>query len=88
MVGARNIRSKKLREDQYREGYAKSLEGKGVEWNGDNNVEHMWEQVKWTMVESAREVCNSVRVGGKNPKIVCWNDEIKDEVRREEAALQ
>ena len=29
------------------------------------------------MVEIAREVCGSVRVGGKNPKSVWWNDEIK-----------
>ena len=29
------------------------------------------------MVESAREVCGSVRLGGKNPKNVCWNNEIK-----------
>ena len=42
VVGARMIRSKKLREHQYREGSAKSLEGKGVEWD----VEHMWEQIK------------------------------------------
>ena len=41
VVGARRIRSKKLREYQYREGYSRSLEGKGVEWDGDNNVEHM-----------------------------------------------
>ena len=43
VVGARRIRSKKLREYQYREGYARSLEGKELEWDGDNNVEHMWE---------------------------------------------
>ena len=48
-------------------GYARSLDGKGVEWNGDN-VDHMWEQVKRATVESAREVCGSVNVGGKNPK--------------------
>ena len=36
----------------------------------DNNVKHMWEQVKLAVVESAREVCGSVRVGGKNPKRV------------------
>ena len=36
VVGARRIRSEKLREYQYRE-YARSLEGKGVEWDGDNN---------------------------------------------------
>ena len=38
------------------------------------------------MVESAREVCGSVRVGGKNPESVWWNDEIKAPVRRKEAA--
>ena len=42
--------------------------------------------VKRVMVESAREVCGSVRVGGKNPKSVWWNDEIKATVRRNEAA--
>ena len=39
--GARRIRSEKLREHQYKEGYARSLEGKRVEWDGDNNVDHM-----------------------------------------------
>ena len=62
VVGARRIRSEKLRVDRYREGYARSLEGKRVEGDGDN-VEHMWEQMKRAMVESAREVCGSVRVG-------------------------
>ena len=46
----------------------------GVEWDGDN-VEDMRKQVKRAIVESAREVCGSVRVGGKNPKSVWWNDE-------------
>ena len=32
VVGARRIRSQKLKEYQYREGYARSLEGKGGEW--------------------------------------------------------
>ena len=41
VVGARRIRSEKLREHQYREGYARSFEGKGVKWDGDNNVNHM-----------------------------------------------
>ena len=86
MVEARRIRSEKLREHQYREGYVRSLEGKGVEWDGDNNVEHMWEQVKQAMVESAREVCGSVKVGRKNPKSVWWSDEIKAAVTRKEDA--
>ena len=54
LVRGRRIRSKKLREHQYREGYARSLEGKGIEWDGDDNVEHIWEQVKWAMVECAK----------------------------------
>ena len=41
VVRARRIRGEKLREHQCRKGYAKSLEGKGVEWDGDNDVEHM-----------------------------------------------
>ena len=39
--GARRIRSKKLREHQYRKGYAKSLERKRVKWDGNNSVEQM-----------------------------------------------
>ena len=38
---------------------------KGVEWDGENNVEHRWEQVKRALVENVREVCGSVRVRGK-----------------------
>ena len=38
------------------------------------------------MVKSAREVCGSVRVGGKTPKSVWGNDEIKVAVRRKDAA--
>ena len=36
------------------------------------------------MVESAREVCDTERVGGKNPKSVWWNNEVKAAVRRKE----
>ena len=50
VVAARMIRSEKLREYQCREGYARSLEGKRVEWDGEDNVEHTWEQVKRAMV--------------------------------------
>ena len=69
-----------------REGYAGSLERKGVEWDGENNFEHMWEQVKWTMVESAREVCGTVRVGGGNSKSVWWNNQVKAAIKRKEDA--
>ena len=44
------------------------------------------EQVKQPMVESAREVCGSARVGGKKSKSVGRNDEIKAAFRRKGAA--
>ena len=69
VVGARRTRSEKLRQHQYREGYARSLERKRVEWDGDSNVEHMWEQVKRAMFESAREICGSVRVGERTQRV-------------------
>ena len=43
VVVVRRIRREKLRKHQYREVYARSLEGKGVECDGENNDEHMWE---------------------------------------------
>ena len=46
----------------------------------------MWEQVKQRTVESSREICGSVTVGGKNPKSAWWNDEIKVAIRRKEVA--
>ena len=86
MDRARRIRSEKLREHQYREEYARSLEGKRVEYNGENNVEHIWEQVKLAMVVSAREVCESVQVRCGNPKSVWCNDQVKDALKRKEVA--
>ena len=85
MFEAKRIRIETLREDWYRERCARSLEGKRVGRDGDN-IEHMWEQVKRTLFESAKEVCGSVRVGGKNPKSVWWNDEVRAAVRRKEDA--
>ena len=38
------------------------------------------------MVESSGEVCGSVRVGGKNPKSMWWNNEVKAAVRRRDYA--
>ena len=69
MIRPRRIRSEKLRGHEYREGYARSLEGKRVEWDGDDNVEHLWEQVKRGMVESPREVCGSVRIGERTQRV-------------------
>ena len=62
-VGVRRIGSEKLREHQNREGNARFPDGKGVEWDGVNNVEYMWEQVQRAMVEST-----IVRFGGKYSK--------------------
>ena len=41
VVGARRIRSEKLMEHQYGERYARSLERKRVEYDGEDNVDHM-----------------------------------------------
>ena len=40
--------------------------------------------MKWAVVEDARKVCGSVRVGRKNPKSVWWNEEAKAVARRKE----
>ena len=40
-------------------------------------------RVKWV---GENLVCGSVRMGGKNPKSVGWNDEVKAAVRRKEYA--
>ena len=44
------------------------------------------DKVKWAIVDSAREICGSMRVKGKNPKCVWWNDEVQAAVKRKEAA--
>ena len=41
--------------------------------------------MKWAIVESAREVCGSVKVGRKNPKSVWWKDQVKYVIKRKEA---
>ena len=45
-----------------------------------NNLENMWEQVK------RAKLCSSVRVGGRNPKSVWWDDEVKAAFKRKEDA--
>ena len=70
MNRARRIRNEKLREYQYREEYDRFPEGERVEWDKENNVENFWEQIKPAIIESAREVYESVRVRGENPKSV------------------
>ena len=40
--------------------------------------------MKRAMVESAREVCGLLRVGGRNPKSVWWNNQVNAAVKREE----
>ena len=43
--------------------------------------------MKHSIVESAREVCGSVRAGGKNLKIMWWNNEIKLAVKKKEVLV-
>ena len=83
---ASRIRNEKLREHQYIIEYARSLDGKRIKCDVGNNVEHLWEQVKRTLVQNSKEVCDSLRGGGMNPMSLWWNDEIKTAVMRNEAA--
>ena len=55
--GAKRIGSEKMSEQHYRKGYVRYPEEERVALDGENNDEHMLEQVKQTIVESAREVC-------------------------------
>ena len=80
------IRSKLLTEHQYREGCARSLERKKVEWDGESNAKDMWGHVKRAVFETVREVCSSVRAKEKNPKTVLLNDEIQLAVERKKVA--
>ena len=80
MNGARRIRSEKLRKHHCREGYSRSLQGKSVKCDEENNVERMWEQVKCAMIDSARKACSSVRVKDGNTMIVWWNEEVKPQL--------
>ena len=57
VVGARRIISEKIREHQYKGRYARSVEGKEVEWDRKNNAKRMRKLVKRAAVESEREVC-------------------------------
>ena len=34
--------------------------------------------MKWGIIESPGEECGSVRIGGGNPKIVWWKDELRE----------
>ena len=56
MTGARRITNEKLREHKYIGGYARRLESKRVEWDEGRNVEHMWEQMRQALVDSASDV--------------------------------
>ena len=83
--GARRIKSEKLRNHQYMEGYVRRLECK-VNWDKGRNVEKMLERVKRAKVDSAREVYGSARVEGKNPKNIWLNEVIKAAINRKMAA--
>ena len=80
MDGVRIIRSEKLGEHQY----ARPIEKKRVEWDGKNDVEHVWEQVKRAIAESAKELFDSEIMGGKNQKNMECNDKVKAVIRRKE----
>ena len=61
------------------------LEEKGVEWDEDNNVEHMWEQVKMGNGGKYKRSMWLSKSQGKKPK-VCGQNKIKAAVTRKEVA--
>ena len=74
--GVRRNKSDMLRE-QCKEKYVRALETKIVKWNEASDIEHMWEQVKEVMVDSAREMCVTARMGRNNPRSEWWNYQLK-----------
>ena len=63
------------------------LKSKIAEWDEGRDVKQMWKQVKRAKVNSAREVCGSMR-GGKNPKYVWWHGVVKAAVEIKEDTLK
>ena len=54
VIESRKLRNEKLREQQYIEEYVRYFESKKLERDERRNVEHIWEQVKRAVVDSAR----------------------------------
>ena len=82
VVGARRIRSKKWREHQYREGYARSLDGKELEWAGDNKgdrvIDWIWKLCNMTFESGVvpqdwRSAVIVPLYKGKGERIECKN---------------
>ena len=70
VVGARRIRREKLREHQYREGYARFLEGKGVEWDPEDGLTSI-EMVGSHSAAGGQEVTSgSMRSGTPKKKLM------------------
>ena len=53
-----------------------------VEWDEISNVKEIWERVKQAVVDSIREVCNSVMVERKTPWCMWLNDAVKGEAEK------
>ena len=60
-----------MRDHQYRGGYDRSFEGKGVEWDGGDNVEHMLEQVNEQWLKCKRNVWLSENGGVERTQRMC-----------------
>ena len=63
--------TEKSRQGQYKDEYDEVLESEMGEWTEASDVMQMKTQV---VLDSAREVCGSVRLGRKNPKSEWQND--------------
>ena len=63
MNGDGRIKNEKLREQQYKKEYGKTLERKIIKWDEVNDVKQLWEQVKQTVINNyVREVSERIKL--------------------------
>ena len=46
------------------------------------NIHQGWRIMKDIIVDTAVEVCGVTRINNKRKQMVCWTDEIKEQIRR------
>ncbi|XP_045471756.1 uncharacterized protein LOC123678663 [Harmonia axyridis] len=81
--GYENIKSYKLREMSVAEEYRKDVEENmtRVEIGVEEGVEEVWGRFKNILMESAKRVCGSVKIGRNRRGTAWWNDNLKRQIK-------
>jgi hypothetical protein len=79
------IKSEMLNEQSYRDKYERTLLSKSVVCE-QNGIEQIWTHLKEALVNSAREICGSAKVGNRNVNSEIWCDEVKQAINRKKEA--